>query len=125
MELIAAYDRKQSDKFTLKLASDPLRCCKARDAINSCSSLTLTPTLPQERDIDECGRICWDWADCAGAGAGGGGSISSHVDVGTGPLQSITTSPVPPTPVPISRELWRRGGDGGRRFGKCGLLSSP
>lgn len=132
------------NKTTLKLASEPLRCCRAREAINSCSSLTLTLTLPQERDIEEGGRFICGGVDGTGAGAGGGGEgwwikwwcwwwcmwCSSQEAVGTGPLQSITTSPTPdpPTPTPeplLSLELWRLGGDGGQRFGRCGLLSSP
>lgn len=61
------------DQHTLKLASDPLRCCKARDAISSCSSLILTLTLPHERDMEEDGRFNCGGVEGAGVGAGGGG----------------------------------------------------
>lgn len=76
---VSIYDENErvktlsKDKRTLKLASDPLRCCKAREAINSCSSFTLTLTLPQERDIEEGGRLSCGDVEVAGVGAGGGG----------------------------------------------------
>jgi len=60
-------------RHTLKLASDPLRCCRAREAINSCSSLTFTLTLPHERDMEEGGRFNCGGVEGAGVGAGGGG----------------------------------------------------
>lgn len=61
------------DKHTLKLASDPLRCCRAREAISSCSSLILTLTLPHERDMEEGVRLTCGGVEAAGVGAGGGG----------------------------------------------------
>lgn len=97
--------------------------------MSSCSSLTLTPTLPHERDMDEGGRgRCWG-VELAGAGAGGGGGWwwwFCKRAVGTGPLQSITMSPPLLTvDVFISRELCLLGGEGGRRFVRWGLLSRP
>jgi len=138
------FSKNSWEQRTLKLASDPLRCCKARDAIKSCSSLMLTLTLPHERDIEEDGRFSCGGVEAGGIGAGGGGGgwsrwwcwwcwwmwWSSHEAVGTGPLQSITTSPTAEPPITeelvvLSLELCRLGGDGGHRFGRCGLLSSP
>jgi hypothetical protein len=60
-------------ELDLKLASDPLRCCKARDAISSCSSLILTLTLPHERDMEEDGRFSCGGVEGAGVSAGGAG----------------------------------------------------
>lgn len=94
--------------------------------------------------MEEGGRVNCAGVEDGGVGAGGGGGVwwskwwwcwwmwwSSHEEVGTGPLQSITTSTTvePPTltteELVASLELCRLGGDGGHRFGKWGLLSSP
>lgn len=60
-------------ELDLKLASDPLRCCRARDEISSCSSLMLTLTLPHERDMEEDGRFNCNCVEGTGVGANGGG----------------------------------------------------